>query len=62
MKRITAPGRPVSDADAKPEVKDKEKEARTVAPRKADGTQLDPMAPEAFIELVKQECGSQWGL
>ena len=28
MKRITAPGRPVSDADAKPEVKDKEKEAR----------------------------------
>ncbi|MBV8171644.1 MAG: preprotein translocase subunit SecE [Candidatus Eremiobacteraeota bacterium] len=28
MKRITAPGRPVGDADAKPEIKDKEKEAR----------------------------------
>jgi threonyl-tRNA synthetase len=35
---------------------DREMQAGTVAPRRRDGVQLDPMSIEAFCELVDKEC------
>jgi threonyl-tRNA synthetase len=40
----------------------KEMEQGTLSPRFWDGKQLDPMTPEAFVEHVKNECGSLWAL
>jgi threonyl-tRNA synthetase len=35
---------------------DREMQARTVAPRRRDGVQLDPMSVDEFCELVDREC------
>jgi threonyl-tRNA synthetase len=40
----------------------KEMEQGTLSPRFWDGKQLDSMTPEAFVEHVKNECGSLWAL
>ncbi len=40
---------------------DREVEAGAVRPRRKDGTQLDPMSPEAFIELIEKECREATG-
>jgi threonyl-tRNA synthetase len=41
---------------------DKEVEHRTVTPRYRDGKNRDAMSPQAFVALVKEECGVFWGI
>jgi threonyl-tRNA synthetase len=41
---------------------DKERDSKAVAPRFWDGKQFDPMSIDQFVDHVKTECGSNWGI
>jgi threonyl-tRNA synthetase len=41
---------------------DKERDSNAVAPRFWDGKQLDSMSIDQFVDHVKSECGSNWGI
>ena len=43
-------------------VGDKEMEQQTLTPRFWDGKNLEPLTPEKFYELIKQQSGVFWGL
>jgi threonyl-tRNA synthetase len=43
-------------------VGDKEMEQGTLTPRMRDGTNREPMSPDAFAALIREESGVFWGL